>query len=141
MSINVGNAGEHLIMAELLARGYHAFMADRGNPAFDAAAILPDGRQVKIRVKTCSTNRTFQYNAKRDGTIFLDYDPSDPTDFCALVAPTDKKEFEFGRPTSGSCPPASCCATCERPMTSTSPRRNGTAPRESGAIRSGSRSG
>ncbi len=92
-SVNVGNAGEHLIMAELLARGYHAFMADRGNPAFDLAAILPDRRQVKIRCKTCSTNRTFQYSAKKTGEIFLDFDPQDNTDFAALIAPRKAEVF------------------------------------------------
>jgi len=39
---NIGSASEHLIMAELLAREFHAFMADRSNPVFDIAAILQD---------------------------------------------------------------------------------------------------
>jgi hypothetical protein len=69
--VNIGNAGEHLIMVELLFRGCHAFMADRGNPAFDLTAILLDNRQVKIRVKTCSSNRTIQYNARKSGGVFL----------------------------------------------------------------------
>ncbi len=29
-AVSIGNAGEHLIMAELLYRGYQAFRADRG---------------------------------------------------------------------------------------------------------------
>ena len=92
-STNVGNAGEHLIMAELLARGYHAFMADRGNPSFDLAAILPDQRQVKIRCKTCGTNRTLQYDARKSGEIFLELDPASETDFVALIAPRKGEVF------------------------------------------------
>ena len=34
-SVQVGNAGEHYVMAYLLARGIHAGLADRGNPHFD----------------------------------------------------------------------------------------------------------
>jgi hypothetical protein len=30
MSTSIGNAGEHLVMAELLARGFDAYCADRG---------------------------------------------------------------------------------------------------------------
>jgi len=92
-SVNIGNAGEHLIMAELLARGFHAFMADRGNPAFDIAAILPDKRQLKLRCKTCDKNRTFQYNAKKTGEIFFDFDPQDTTDFVTLIAPNKGQPF------------------------------------------------
>ena len=92
-SVNIGNAGEHLIMAELLARGFHAFMADRGNPAFDIAVILPDRRQVKLRCKTCSEKRTFLYNAKKTGDIFLEHEPDDPTDFVALIAPQKGQQF------------------------------------------------
>ena len=39
MSSTKGNAGEHLVMAELLARGFDAYWADRGNPAFDIACF------------------------------------------------------------------------------------------------------
>lgn len=46
---NTGNAGEHLVMAELLSRGFHAFLADRANPAFDIA-VYKDGRHALIRV-------------------------------------------------------------------------------------------
>lgn len=35
MSSAQGNVGEHLVMAELLHRGFDAYWADRGNPAFD----------------------------------------------------------------------------------------------------------
>ena len=71
MSVNTGNAGEHLVMAELLARGYHAFMADRGNPSYDIS-VFKDGKHSLLRVKT-TTNGVIQYSTKRDeATIFLD---------------------------------------------------------------------
>jgi hypothetical protein len=35
MSTSTGNAGEHLVMAELLARGFDAYWADRANLAYD----------------------------------------------------------------------------------------------------------
>ena len=38
-SVHLGNAGEHLVMAHLLAQGFQAFMADRGNPAFDISVV------------------------------------------------------------------------------------------------------
>ena len=37
MSSSRGNAGEHLVMAELLMKNFDAYMADRGNPDFDIA--------------------------------------------------------------------------------------------------------
>lgn len=46
---NVGNAGEHLVMAELLAQGFHAFMADRANPAFDIS-VYKDRKHSVVRV-------------------------------------------------------------------------------------------
>ncbi len=71
MSVNTGNAGEHLVMAEPLARGYHAFMADWGNPSYDIS-VFKDGKYSLLRVKT-TTNGVIQYSTKKDGkTIFLD---------------------------------------------------------------------
>ncbi len=34
-STNTGNAGEYLVLAELLAHGHHADLAGRGNATFD----------------------------------------------------------------------------------------------------------
>jgi hypothetical protein len=39
MSANKGNAGEHLVMAELLAKGFDAYFAARNNPSFDLACF------------------------------------------------------------------------------------------------------
>jgi hypothetical protein len=80
-SINLGNAGEHLVMAELLARGFHAFRADRANPAFDIS-VYRGGRHSLLRVKTTSSPNV-QWVAKKDGTVFLEM--RDEGDFVALV--------------------------------------------------------
>ncbi|MEZ5832756.1 MAG: hypothetical protein R3D05_16400 [Dongiaceae bacterium] len=55
-------------MAELLARGYQAFWADRGNTAFDVS-VVAGNRHSLIRVKT-SASTHLQWSTKRDGTIF-----------------------------------------------------------------------
>ncbi len=86
-NVSTGNAGEHLVMAELLARGHHAAMTDRANPAFDIITRFAD-RYSSIRVKT-STSTSFQWTAKKDGSIFLNFSPNDPTDFCVLIVMPD----------------------------------------------------
>lgn len=82
-STNTGNAGEHLVAAVLLARGHHAAMADRGNPAYDILSRYK-GVSSAIRVKT-SSSKSFQWTAKSEG-LYLEYDPSDDSDFVVLVA-------------------------------------------------------
>lgn len=83
MSSAKGNLGEHLIMAELIHNGFHAFMADRDNPAFDIMILWPEtGRKCAIRVKTTS-NHSAIWTVKKSGAIFLDQQLSD--DFVAIV--------------------------------------------------------
>ena len=83
-SVNIGNAGEHLVVAELLARGHHAAMADRANPAFDVLAIC-NGKHAAIRVKTSTHNGTrFTWSAKRDGSVFSQLGQI-KSDFVAMV--------------------------------------------------------
>jgi hypothetical protein len=78
-----GNLGEHIIMAELIYQGFHAFMADRGNPAFDVSTLwAPSGRATHIRVKTTS-NHSAVWTVKKSGQIFLDQQTED--DFVAIV--------------------------------------------------------
>jgi hypothetical protein len=81
ISISIGNAGEHLVMAELLAQGFQAFMADRGNPAFDIAVDV-GGVTSMIRVKT-TTDGEPKWSEKRTGQVFIDVRPE--RDFVALV--------------------------------------------------------
>jgi hypothetical protein len=76
MSASKGNAGEHLIMAELLVRGFDAYWADRGNPAFDISCFWnKTGRATRLRVKTTS-NGTAVWTSKKTG-LFLEVQPKD----------------------------------------------------------------
>lgn len=83
MSSAKGNLGEHLIMAELIHRGFHAFMADRGNAAFDVSTLwAASGRSCVLRVKTTS-NHSAVWTVKKSGAIFLDQQPEN--DFVVIV--------------------------------------------------------
>ncbi|MGQ0559865.1 MAG: hypothetical protein ACT4OE_09830 [Sphingosinicella sp.] len=78
-----GNVGEHIVMAELLYRGFDAYWADRGNPAFDISCHWNDtGRATRLRVKTTS-NHSAIWTVKRSGLIFIDKQPKD--DFTVIV--------------------------------------------------------
>ena len=83
-STNTGNAGEYLVLAELLARGHHTGLAERGSPTFDI--ITRHGKRHSCRrVKTSST-RSFQWTAKGDWEPLPRHDPEDARDFVVLVA-------------------------------------------------------
>jgi len=86
-STSTGNAGEFLVLAELLHRGFHAGLAERGNPIYDVLA-RHGGRYSSLRVKT-SRSRTFQWTATGvgpDDPSLPHVDPDDTTDFTVLVA-------------------------------------------------------
>lgn len=77
----IGNAGEHLVMANLLEMGFQAFMADRGNTAFDISCV--DGpRHTLLRVKTTTADMV-KWTAKKNDSIFIDL--RENNDFVALV--------------------------------------------------------
>ena len=83
MSSSIGNVGEHLVMAELLYRGFDAYWADRGNPAFDISCHWnASGRATRLRVKTTS-NHSAVWTVKKSGLIFLDKQAKD--DFTVIV--------------------------------------------------------
>lgn len=67
----------------LLRRGYHAALTSRNSAAFDILARRGDAYSA-IRVKS-SSSRNVQWNAKANGTIFLDHRSSDQSDFVAIV--------------------------------------------------------
>ncbi len=86
-SANTGNAGEFLVLAELLHRHHHAGLAERGNPVFDVITRHGD-RYSSLRVKT-SSSRTFQWTASAPGpgdVALPGLNPNDRTDFVVLVA-------------------------------------------------------
>ena len=86
-SVQVGNAGEHYVMACLLARGIHAGLADRGNPHFDILVRNRSGDFRAVRVKT-TRSASFQWTAKEkwDPLPGFDKDNPDPRDVSVLVA-------------------------------------------------------
>ena len=90
-SVQVGNAGEHYVMACLLARGHHAGLADRGNPHFDILVRTSSGDFRALRVKTASDS-TFQWSAKEtwDPLPGFDREEPDPGDVTVLVAFNDE---------------------------------------------------
>ena len=80
-SVHLGNAGEHLVMAHLLAQGFQAFRADRGNPAFDIS-VVDGSRHSLLRVKTTRFESAV-WSRKITGETFLDRRRRD--DYCCIV--------------------------------------------------------
>ena len=79
----IGNSGEFFVLAELTRRGWTAAPTARNNRAYDILASRGDVF-ARIRVKTKARPFTlFQWNAKRNGDIFLDMTAK--RDFCVLV--------------------------------------------------------
>ena len=83
VSSSVGNAGEYLVMAELLLQGFDAYLAGRENPAFDIACFCSaSGRATRLRVKTTTDGRA-KWSAKKDGALFRNLLPEN--DFVVIV--------------------------------------------------------
>lgn len=77
----IGNAGEYFVMGELLRREIVAALAPRNAPDYDILAT--DGQKtIQIRVKTRLKARGWQWNAKKNGTVFRNMSKND---FCILV--------------------------------------------------------
>lgn len=88
---NTGNAGEFLVLTELLHRDFHAGLAERGNPVYDILARY-GSRYTSLRVKA-SRSRKFQWSATGPGPGHLSLPglhPNDETDFTVLVAFNDQ---------------------------------------------------
>lgn len=75
-ALKLGKAGEHLVCADLLARGYDAFLSDQGLP-YDLLVDV-SGRLVRVQVKTAfaprntngqgkAPNLVYGYNVRRRG--------------------------------------------------------------------------
>jgi len=54
--LQVGVAGEHLVCADLIMKGYNAYLSDQGLP-YDVVADI-NGKLYKIQVKTTSKYRS-----------------------------------------------------------------------------------
>jgi hypothetical protein len=64
---DTGHAGEHLVMAELLRRGYAAALTRDGSLGIDVLAASPDGaRIVAIQVKTKKCRGPWLLKAKHE---------------------------------------------------------------------------
>lgn len=59
----VGAAGEHIVCADLLARGYRALRADQSCPYDVAAEVV--GRLIRIQVKTTEKARAYPQAGQR----------------------------------------------------------------------------
>ncbi len=66
----IGNAGEYLVVGELLKRDVIAALAPRNNPGFDV--LVTNGiKSLNIRVKTKTpAANSWVWNIKKDGTLF-----------------------------------------------------------------------
>ena len=85
----IGNAGEYLVVGELLRRGLIAAPAPRNTPGFDV--LVTNGiNSLNIRVKTkTEASDSWVWICKKDGTIFKN--PSDKLDFTVLVDLKDEQ--------------------------------------------------
>lgn len=96
--LQIGVAGEHLVCADLITKGYNAYLSDQGLP-YDVVADI-DGKLYKIQVKTTSKYRAipqrknytpaYLFWIKRCGKGGKKVYKEKDYDFMALVA-LDKK--------------------------------------------------
>src|SRR5665213_410043 len=68
-------------MAQLLHGGFQAFMADRGNPAFDISVV--DGAKNSLPRVKCTNTDSVIWSRKKSGLTFLDMRKAG--DFCCIV--------------------------------------------------------
>jgi hypothetical protein len=125
MSASRGNVGEHLVMAELLFRGFDAYWADRGNPAFDIACFWNQSkRSTRLRVKTTS-NHSAIWTVKKSGAIFLDQQDDD--DLTVIVdlggGLRDRDIFVVPTPTLYECLQTDHADYVSKPKKDGSPRK------------------
>lgn len=79
----IGNAGEYLVVGELLKRGIIAAPAPRNNPGFDVLATNGvKSLNIRIKTKTEQAN-SWVWMCKKDGSIFKNIQSN--SDFTVLV--------------------------------------------------------
>jgi len=92
--MQIGKAGEYLVCADLIAKGFIAYPSEQGLP-YDV--VMDDGnRLLKVQVKTTRThkqkpqrvnnNNTYAFNIKRCGKKNKSFHTDDSCDIFALVA-------------------------------------------------------
>jgi hypothetical protein len=81
-SVTKGNTGEFYALAELSRHGWTAAQTPRNSRVYDILA-KKGSRRIDVRVKTKTSDaRVFQWNAKDDGSVFVEISDND---FCILV--------------------------------------------------------
>lgn len=79
----IGDAGEYVVMSELLKQGVVAALAPRNTPWFDILATKGE-KTVRIRVKTKTAGYDgWQWNIRKDGSVFGNLHTDD--DFVVMV--------------------------------------------------------
>ena len=95
-ALEIGKAGEHLVCADLLLKGYRAYLSDQGLP-YDVI-VDTDGRLIRLQVKSTLSTRNvnaqgripriaYNFNARRrgkNGQSRLDINDCDVIAFVAL---------------------------------------------------------
>ena len=99
-----GKAGEHLVCADLITKGYIAFLSDQGLPYDVLMECIFKGRLLKIQVKATRGLRNvpqrknpvncYIFNIKRRGKWNAQRTNSNTCDLFALVA-LDTKEIGY----------------------------------------------
>ena len=83
---NIGNAGEYFIASILSSRGYVATITLGRAEVYDIIAIRPDGKTIKLQVKTAwHDNNCFRLTQKDEKEINTEY-------FYAFVTLKENKE-------------------------------------------------
>jgi hypothetical protein len=81
--IPTGNAGEYLVMGELLRRGFDAQLADRNTKGYDLVAGRANGHLKRVQVKTVRTQpwfvrrESFQGDLLNQITVYVLLGPED----------------------------------------------------------------
>lgn len=102
--MQIGKAGEYLVCAELIAKGFIAYPSEQGLP-YDV--VMDDGNNLlKVHVKTTRTHkdtpqragnwRTYAFNVKRRGKKNRGEHTAESCDLFALVA-LDEKQIGYMR--------------------------------------------
>lgn len=79
----IGNAGEYLVVGELLRRGVIAAPAPRNNPGFDVLATNGiNSLNIRVKTKTEASN-SWVWSCNKDGAIFKNL--NDRADFTVMV--------------------------------------------------------
>lgn len=91
--LQLGKAAEHLVVCDLILKGYNAFLADQGLP-FDVVVVIEGARLLRVQVKSTSKLITTKKNKRhhyrfglrtaKKGSRIVSVDGCDVVAFVAL---------------------------------------------------------